>query len=124
MIELMHFDHFLARWFHARQSPTVAHALYALSAPGSARWIALVLVIAAAYALWRRHWYGLMALVLTVPGGMLIGEGIKLLVHRHRPYLVGPFVDWSGYSFPSGHTIGATLLYGWLAFLLVKMVRA
>jgi membrane-associated phospholipid phosphatase len=124
MYELMHFDHLVAGWFHARQTPQIAEALHLLSAPGSALWIAVVLTASVAYALWRRHWYGLMALVITVPGGMLLGEAIKLLVHRHRPYLVGPFVDWSGYSFPSGHTIGATLLYGWVAFLLVRMFSA
>jgi len=121
MFEISQFDHSIAGWFHARQTPEFVQSLHLLSAPGSATWIAIVLVIAVAYALWRKRWYGLMALVLTVPGGMLFGEGLKFLVQRQRPILAGPFVDWSGYSFPSGHTIGATLLYGWVALLLVRM---
>jgi len=55
---------------------------------------------------------------------MLLNEGIKMLVHRQRPFLAGPFVDWSGYSFASGHTIGATLLYGQLALFVLPVVKS
>ncbi|PYL02940.1 MAG: hypothetical protein DME32_05230 [Verrucomicrobia bacterium] len=41
---------------------------------------------------------------------MLLNELLKLAVHRHRPFLDGWFVDWSGYSFASGHTIGAAAM--------------
>jgi undecaprenyl-diphosphatase len=33
-------------------------------------------------------------------------------------------VDWSGYSFASGHTIGATLLYGQLLLFVVPALKA
>ena len=33
-------------------------------------------------------------------------------------------MDWSGYSFASGHTIGATLLYGHLAFFILPALKA
>jgi undecaprenyl-diphosphatase len=45
------------------------------------------------------------------------------LVHRHRPFVDGWFVDWSGYSFASGHTIGATLLYGQIALFLIPLIK-
>ena len=72
----------------------------------------MVLALATLVLLQRRQWGGLIRMVAMVPGGLLLGECLKLLSHRHRPYTSGPFVDWSGYSFPSGHTIGATLLLG------------
>jgi undecaprenyl-diphosphatase len=62
-------------------------------------------------------------MVVAVPGGMLLNEWVKLLVHRHRPFVDGWFVDWSGYSFASGHTIGATLLYGQLALFIIPMIK-
>jgi membrane-associated phospholipid phosphatase len=55
---------------------------------------------------------------------MLLNEWIKILVHRQRPFLDGPFVDWSGYSFASGHTIGATLLYGQLLLFIPPALKA
>jgi len=63
-------------------------------------------------------------LIVAVPGGMLLNELLKQLVHRHRPFVDGPFVDWSGYSFASGHTIGATLLYGQLALFILPVLKA
>jgi membrane-associated phospholipid phosphatase len=54
---------------------------------------------------------------------MLLNELLKLEVHRQRPFFVDPFGSWSGYSFASGHSIGATLLYGQLALLLVPMLK-
>ena len=37
---------------------------------------------------------------------LLLNEWLKLAVHRNRPFVEGPFVDWSGYSFASGHRSG------------------
>src|SRR5437667_11955187 len=54
---------------------------------------------------------------------MLLNELMKVLVHRHRPFVDGPFVDWSGYSFASGHTIGATLLYGQLLLFILPGMK-
>jgi membrane-associated phospholipid phosphatase len=63
-------------------------------------------------------------MIIAVPGGMLLNELLKLGVHRHRPFLDGWFVDWSGYSFASGHTIGATLLYGQLLLFLLPLMKS
>jgi undecaprenyl-diphosphatase len=63
-------------------------------------------------------------LIVAVPVGMLLNEWLKVVVHRHRPFVDGPFVDWSGYSFASGHTIGATLLYGQLLLFVLPVLKA
>src|ERR1041385_1006306 len=87
-------------------------------------WVGIVLFAVMLFLIWKRHWLSLFTLIVAVPGGMLLNELIKVAVHRPRPFLEGPFVDWSGYSFASGHTIGATLLYGQLALLLLPIVKA
>ena len=87
-------------------------------------WVGIVLFAVVLFLIWKRHWLSLLTLIVAVPGGMLLNELIKVAVHRPRPFLAGPFVDWSGYSFASGHTIGATLLYGQLALLLLPIVKA
>ena len=87
-------------------------------------WVGIVLFAVMLFLIWKRHWLSLFTLIVAVPGGMLLNELIKVVVHRPRPFLEGPFVDWSGYSFASGHTIGATLLYGQLALLLLPIVKA
>ena len=117
-------DHQIAGWFHAHLSQALVNLLRAFSEPGSAQWIGVVLFIAVIFLVWKRAWPALVTIIVVVPGGMLLNELLKLAVHRHRPFLDGWFVDWSGYSFASGHTIGATLLYGQLLLFLLPLMKS
>ena len=116
-------DHQVANWFHVHLTQSFVSLLRALSEPGSAQWIGIVVFLGVLFFAWKKYWPSLATLVIAVPGGMLLNELIKILVHRPRPFVAGPFVDWSGYSFASGHTIGATLLYGQLAVFLVPAMK-
>src|SRR6266550_7584396 len=117
-------DHEVATWFHTHLTRTFVSVLRAFTEFGSSEWIGVVLFFAVLYFVWKKYWPSLVTLVVTVPGGMLLNELVKQLVHRHRPFVDGPFVDWSGYSFASGHTIGATLLYGQLALVILPAMKA
>jgi membrane-associated phospholipid phosphatase len=116
-------DEGIATWFHQHLTPTFVSVLHALSEFGSAEWIGIVLSTLVLFFAWRRWWPSLITVIIAVPGGMLLNEWLKMLVHRHRPFVDGPFVDWSGYSFASGHTIGATLLYGQLLLFLLPSLK-
>ena len=116
-------DHQIAAWFHAHLTPAFAAVLGALSQPGSEVWVGAALGFATLFLMWRKRWSALVTLVLAVPGGMLLNELLKVAVQRQRPFLEGPFVDWSGYSFASGHTMGATLLYGQLAIVVLPAIK-
>jgi membrane-associated phospholipid phosphatase len=117
-------DHQIAGWFHGHLSQAFVNILRVLSEPGAAEWIGVVLFVAVILLVWKRAWPALATIVIAVPGGMLLNEALKLAVHRHRPFLDGWFVDWSGYSFASGHTIGATLLYGQLLLFVLPVLKS
>ena len=117
-------DHEVAGWFHAHLTRTFVSVLRAFTEFGSGEWIGVVLFFVALYFVWKKWWPSLVTLIIAVPGGMLLNEWVKILVHRHRPFVDGPYVDWSGYSFASGHTIGATLLYGQLLLLVLPALKA
>jgi membrane-associated phospholipid phosphatase len=117
-------DHDLAQWFHERLTPAFVSVLHAFADFGSGEWIGLVVFALVLFFVWKRWWPSLVMLVVAVPGGMLLNEWVKILVHRQRPFVDGPFVDWSGYSFASGHTIGATLLYGQLLLFVLPALKA
>ena len=116
-------DHEVAGWFHAHLTRTFVTVLRAFTEFGSGEWIGAVLFFVALYFVWKKWWASLVTLIVAVPGGMLLNEWLKVLVHRQRPFIDGPFVDWSGYSFASGHTIGATLLYGQLLLLVLPALK-
>ncbi len=116
-------DHGVATWFHAHLTRASVSVLRGFTEFGSSEWIGVVLFSLVLFFVWKRWWPSLVTLIVAVPGGMLLNELVKVLVHRHRPFVDGPFVDWSGYSFASGHTIGATLLYGQLALFILPMMK-
>jgi undecaprenyl-diphosphatase len=117
-------DHEVAGWFHAHLTQTFVSVLRTFTEFGSGEWIGFIMFGLVLFFVWKRWWPFLVTLIVAVPGGMLLNEWIKILVHRQRPFVDGPFVDWSGYSFASGHTIGATLLYGQLLLFVLPVLKA
>jgi undecaprenyl-diphosphatase len=117
-------DQGIATWFHERLTPALVGVLRALTEFGSSEWIGIVLFALVLFFVWKRWWPSLVMLIIAVPGGMLLNEWVKLLVQRQRPFVDGQFGDWSGYSFASGHTIGATLLYGQLLLFVLPALKA
>jgi membrane-associated phospholipid phosphatase len=116
-------DQGIATWFHDRLTPVFGSVLHALTEVGSSEWIGMVLLALVLFFAWKRWWPSVVTLIIAVPGGMLLNEWLKLAVHRDRPFVEGAFVDWSGYSFASGHTIGATLLYGQLLLFVLPSLK-
>ena len=117
-------DQGIATWFHDRLSPAFVSVLHAVTEFGSGEWIGIVVFALVLFFVWKRWWPSLVTLLVAVPCGMLLNEWLKVAVHRQRPFVEGAFVDWSGYSFASGHTIGATLLYGQLLLFVLPLLKA
>ena len=112
-------DKKVADWFHARRTPGLTTTMQVVSGLASAAWVTGVATIAALVLWWKRCWFRLLALVLVVPGGMVLAFLLKIAFHRQRPSFAESFLVFNGYSFPSGHTMAATLLYGVLAAFAV-----
>jgi undecaprenyl-diphosphatase len=117
-------DHEVATWFHTHLTSPFINVLRTFTDFGSGSWIGLILLLLVLVFVWKRWWPSLVTLIVAVPGGMLLNELVKVLVQRQRPFVEGPFVDWSGYSFASGHTIGATLLYGQLLLFILPLLKS
>ena len=56
---------------------------------------------------------------LLIIGETIINRIIKIIVRRERPILIN-LVEESSFSFPSGHTMVAVTLYGFLIYLINK----
>src|SRR5256886_13595346 len=116
-------DQSIATWFHEHLTPVFVSVLRAFTEFGSGEWIGIIMFAVTLFFAWKRWWPSLVTLIVAGPGGMLLNECVKLAVHRQRPFVEGPYVDWSGYSFASGHTIAATLLYGQLLLFLLPLLK-
>lgn len=84
--------------------------------------VALVLTLTATFALSRAGSEALLVLLTFVPRGA--SAFVKAWVERPRPSpeLVEVSSDASGFSFPSGHTVGTVALFGTLFFLIPVVV--
>jgi membrane-associated phospholipid phosphatase len=120
---IVQIDQQVAHWFHQHATPAVTHVMRAISFFGS---VACLTAVSVAVALWfvvRREWLNLSLFAVTMFGGSVLNSALKHFFHRERPVLENPLVTLSSYGFPSGHTMGATLLYGLLALFVWKNVR-
>ncbi|HEX6189285.1 MAG TPA: phosphatase PAP2 family protein [Pyrinomonadaceae bacterium] len=87
-------------------------------------WIAGIVTLGICVYLWRRrlpHW--VLMFVLTIFGGMLLNALLKLWFVRPRPDVGGVIYVSRSYSFPSGHTLLATVFYGTLCVFVVSRLR-
>ncbi|MBL7254191.1 phosphatase PAP2 family protein [Paractinoplanes lichenicola] len=62
-------------------------------------------------------------LAVTGLGAMILDPSLKALVGRLRPVVADPVAFGGGNSFPSGHTLGATIVWGSLALVLLSATR-
>src|SRR2546430_4184918 len=68
--------------------------------------------------------FNLFVFAVMMTGESLLNVLLKHLFHRHRPVLEHPLVTLTSYGFPSGHTMGVTVLFGLLALFLAKTVSS
>ena len=105
-------DMAVAQTLHDASSPALITFMQAISLLHSTAAL-LTFATLGALALWhtgRRE--GVPLLLITLPGGMLLNMAVKTVVHRARPEWGYAYQVVESFSFPSGHTAGAMLLYG------------
>lgn len=109
------FDARLALWLHAHAGPDLTDALLAVTHMHAPAGIAVLAAGMAVYMALKRDHYWLLAVLLTMPAGMLLNVLLKYGFERPRPVFDQPLVMLTTYSFPSGHAAYSTMLYGLLA---------
>jgi membrane-associated phospholipid phosphatase len=121
---LIQLDARVSSWFDLHATPGWTHVMQFLTALGSFPVVAAVSLGIAAY-FWRRQWWSWIGLlVLTVGGSEILSFLLKHAFHRTRPHFSHPIVTLTSFSFPSGHTMAATTLYGFLAVWVLVNVQS
>lgn len=113
----------LSNWLHSHATPLLTRVMLVATFFGSTALATCIAIAFGLYLIRRRHFYWLVALVSAVPGGGLLNKLLKYVFHRPRPLFPDPLLTLSSYSFPSGHTMTATVLYGVLAAYLLSKTK-
>lgn len=110
-------------WLYAHRSPNRTLVLRLATELGSTWWAICTALGLGIFLATRRQFYWLAAVWLSVFGGMGLNVLLKRAFHRTRPSLGDPILSLTGYSFPSGHTMAATVLYAVIAAFLFTHVK-
>lgn len=109
--------HEWARYTHTTGSTRFFTTMTIIGTPGPlAGFLLIVVLILIAKKRWRWAAY----LVFTSGVGGLLNLAMKSFFERTRPELAEALRHASGYSFPSGHAMGSTVVFGALAYLALR----
>ena len=105
------------------RSEGLSETMAILTQLGDQRFLALA-TPAVALTLWfSRHHVSALLFAGSVVGGFGLSSLMKIAVARARPDLWVALVTETTYSFPSGHTVMATVFFGGLAAIVFHLSR-
>lgn len=99
----------------------LAEAARDVTALGSTVVLTWVTLIAAGHLALRRKWRSTLYLLVTVVGGLLLSQLLKMGFDRPRPDLVPHSTRVFTASFPSGHAMLSAVVYLTLGALLMRL---
>lgn len=114
---LVRIDRAVETWFHAHTTPTGLEIFNVITQLGSPV-VNVLIGVVAIYLLFKRQYPLLVSWLAANLGGKILEFIIKNTVHRTRPTFGAEFLRTVSYSFPSGHTMGSTICYLMLAYMV------
>jgi len=109
-------------WAISKRMPAETTFFVAMSNIGSPVGMTIIAVLAAIALAITRRWRWLLYLAVTAGGGSLLNAELKRYFARARPDVAEMLRQAQGYSFPSGHAMGSTVVLGALSYLAFRTV--
>ncbi len=110
----------LLQQIHQWANPLLDQFMLGITRLADPEVVVVVVAIALGWLVRRRQWRSSAMLVFTCLGTLMLNQGMKFAFARPRPLLWPRLIQETSYGFPSGHALGSIVLYGFLAYLLVR----
>lgn len=120
--ETLAWDNQIALALHSLSSPLLDRIMTFITWSGFQLAIPLTLLLVG-WFWWQQERRRAVFAVVAVAGAALTGVLLKAIFQRPRPTIFTPLFVETSYSFPSGHTLTAVGLYGFVAILLWRSGR-
>jgi len=107
---LVEWDIRLNAWAHGHATAAglqFFHAVTLVGSPGV--WV--ITSLFAVWLLWRGEHFLFWAWTASNVGGGILQQVLKTTIHRDRPQYAARYLHGQSYSFPSGHTMSATIAW-------------
>ena len=102
-------------------TPWADHLMLVCSRLADDQVIAALIVVVVIFLAWQRHWRSLMYWVAAAGFGLLASAALKYGLQIPRP--PNQVYGLGSYSFPSGHTLRAVVMFGFLAVIIARSMR-
>ncbi len=119
-----YWDQAIQSWVHGLASPMLTPVMLGLSWIGSTLVLVPAVALAAGWMWWRGMKDDAVLVVAAALGGVALNEVMKLYFKRLRPDLPWAFVHENSFSFPSGHSVLAMVLYGVIVYKAQDKLRS
>lgn len=123
-------DQTMTDWASQNDAAWLQKLIEIASVIGSSELILLVTIIIGLVLLIKRSWRHFFFFFVLSVGGVILNLVLKLLVQRARPGDEASFIEvfnysfeLQSYSFPSGHTARATVLFLFLIYLALYSMK-
>ena len=118
------FDRSILYFMYGHRTHFLTVAATFLAHMGSPPVIAgLALASAIVGIFWHKVRGAAWTLPIAIIGAGVIIQGVKLVIKRPRPSFFAPLLHESGFSFPSGHSLIAMVVYGLLGYFALHLCR-
>lgn len=122
--DLARLDEGAVAFVQSYANPAVTQVAQIISFFGSVAFLAGASVVAALVFVRNRWFDAILGLALTMLGGGALNMLLKQLFQRERPVFETPLVNLTSFAFPSGHTMGATLFYMFIAAVVAYAMKS
>jgi undecaprenyl-diphosphatase len=119
-----YWDHAIQSWVHGLTTPMLTQVMLGLSWMGSPFALVPAVALAAGLLWWRRMKDDAVLVIAAAVGGVALNEVMKLYFKRLRPDLPWAFVHEHSFSFPSGHSVLAMVMYGVIVYKTQDKLRS
>jgi undecaprenyl-diphosphatase len=120
--QLHEIDTRVHEWARYTRTPGSTRFFTTMTIIGTPLPLGILIAAVAAILVARRRWRWAVFLAFTAGMGGLLNLLLKSYFERARPELAEALRHASGYSFPSGHAMGSTIVFGALAYIAIRAI--
>lgn len=116
--EAFAFDKTILLWIHSFANPQCDHIMRSITRLNDPSTVVAIAVIVLGILLWRHYYSEAQIFIIDCLGGVVLSYGLKSVFGKVRPDLWESAIEDLSFSYPSGHALGSTVLYGFIAYLI------
>lgn len=121
--ELQETDQRLYKWARDLRAVHVTPFFTTLTIIGTPVGLGIIVAIVVVLLAMKKHSMWIVYLLVTTVVGGGINKLLKAFFARERPEVAEMLRETTGYSFPSGHAMGSTLVFGALIYIAFRYFR-